>query len=159
MWIVFFSNGNIALACSLIAWINIDKINASSFTKQISYAWKGKYNFSWDILISNPMNVIISPIVFRHRNVNLRKMCTRLQPKHYNYNENMTKRWRYLIRTVSFIWIWFILILNNLCLKSPLKVNLSPSSTSFPLGFLFRTLALPQARDCRVLFNSLSSVK
>ena len=36
------------------------------------------------------------------------------------------------ILTVSFIWIWLILILNNLCLKSSLNTNLSPSTTSLP---------------------------
>lgn len=61
------------------------------------------------------------------------------------------------LRTVSFIWIWLILILNNLCLKSPLKMNLSPSSTSFPLGLFTRTRAFPQASDCSVRRNSLSS--
>lgn len=64
---------------------------------------------------------------------------------------------RKFIHTVSFIWIWLIFIRNNLCLKSPLKMNLSPSSTSFPLGLLIRTRALPQASDCNVLRNSLSS--
>ena len=36
--------------------------------------------------------------------------------------------------TVSFIWIWLILIRYNLCLKSSLNWNLSPSSTSLPCG-------------------------
>lgn len=61
------------------------------------------------------------------------------------------------VRTVSFIWIWLIFIRNNLCLNSPLNVNVSPSSTSFPLGLLTRTRALPHARDCSVLRSSLSS--
>lgn len=49
--------------------------------------------------------------------------------------------------TVSFIWIWFILILNSLCLKSSLQENLSPSSTSLLFGILVRTRALPHASD------------
>lgn len=38
-------------------------------------------------------------------------------------------------------------------------MNLSPSSTSLPFGFLINTRAFPQAKDCKVLLNSLSSVK
>lgn len=60
--------------------------------------------------------------------------------------------------TVSFIWIWFILILKSLCLKSSLHENLSPSSTSLLFGILVSTRAFPQASDCRVLRSSLSSV-
>lgn len=60
--------------------------------------------------------------------------------------------------TVSFIWIWFILILKSLCLKSSLQENLSPSSTSLLFGILVRTRAFPQASDCRVRRSSLSSV-
>lgn len=59
--------------------------------------------------------------------------------------------------TVSFIWIWLIFILNSLCLKSSLQVNLSPSSTSLPLGLFVSTLALPQANDWSVRRNSPSS--
>lgn len=59
--------------------------------------------------------------------------------------------------TVSFIWIWFILILKSLCLKSSLQENLSPSSTSLLLGILVSTRAFPQASDCRVRRSSLSS--
>lgn len=61
------------------------------------------------------------------------------------------------IYTVSFIWIWFILILKSLCLKSSLQENLSPSSTSLLFGILVRTRAFPQASDCRVRRSSLSS--
>lgn len=61
--------------------------------------------------------------------------------------------------TVSFIWIWLILMRNSLCLKSLLKLKRSPSSTSFPRGFLLRTRALPQARDCSVRLSSPSSVQ
>ena len=39
-----------------------------------------------------------------------------------------------------------------------LKLNRSPSSTSFPRGVLLRTRALPQAKDCRVRRSSPSSV-
>ena len=60
--------------------------------------------------------------------------------------------------TVSFIWIWFILILKSLCLKSSLQENLSPSSTSLLFGILVSTRAFPQASDCRVRRSSLSSV-
>lgn len=60
--------------------------------------------------------------------------------------------------TVSFIWIWFILILKSLCLKSSLHENLSPSSTSLLFGILVSTRAFPQASDCRVRRSSLSSV-
>lgn len=60
--------------------------------------------------------------------------------------------------TVSFIWIWFILILKSLCLKSSLQENLSPSSTSLLFGILVRTRAFPQASDCSVRRSSLSSV-
>ena len=60
--------------------------------------------------------------------------------------------------TVSFIWIWLILILKSLCLKSSLHENLSPSSMSLLFGTLVRTRALPQASDCRVRRSSLSSI-
>lgn len=66
---------------------------------------------------------------------------------------------RYNTCTVSFIWIWFILILKSLCLKSSLQENLSPSSTSLLFGILVRTRAFPQASDCRVRRSSLSSVR
>lgn len=59
--------------------------------------------------------------------------------------------------TVSFIWIWLILIRNSLCLNSLLKLKRSPSSTSFPLGFLLSTRAFPHASDCSVRLSSLSS--
>ncbi len=59
--------------------------------------------------------------------------------------------------TVSFIWIWLILILKSLCLKSSLQENLSPSSTSLLFGILVRTRAFPQASDCRVRLSSPSS--
>lgn len=59
--------------------------------------------------------------------------------------------------TVSFIWIWLILIRKSLCLKSSLQENLSPSSTSLLFGILVSTRAFPQARDWRVRRSSLSS--
>lgn len=61
--------------------------------------------------------------------------------------------------TVSFIWIWFILIRKSLCLNSSLQENLSPSSTSLLFGILVRTRAFPHASDCKVRRSSLSSVK
>ena len=42
------------------------------------------------------------------------------------------RAWQSSLLTVSFIWIWLILILHSLCLKESLNVNLSPSSTSRP---------------------------
>lgn len=58
--------------------------------------------------------------------------------------------------TVSFNWIWLILILNNLLVNSPWKEKMSAFSTSRPLGTFWRTLALPQASDWSVRRNSPS---
>lgn len=76
-----------------------------------------------------------------------------------NPNARNSKETQGQIQTVSFIWIWFILILKSLCLKSLLHENLSPSSTSLLFGILVSTRAFPQASDCRVRRSSLSSAK
>lgn len=103
----------------------------------------------------------------------LRKYMQLNFQRYYNVKSHWDKRCKWLwikmifgnvtvleeIHTVSFIWIWLIFILNSLCLKSSLKISLSPSSTSFPFGALFNTRALPQAKDCNVRFNSLSSTR
>lgn len=78
-----------------------------------------------------------------------------LRKKENEFNERKQKG----NSTVSFIWIWLILMRNSLCLKSLLKLNRSPSSTSLPRGFLLRTRAFPHARDCSVRLSSPSSAR
>ena len=99
--------------------------------------------------------------VHSHREYQVKQRHVRVLGKDSKHrgplSECLAGKTRKSVRTVSFIWIWLIFIRNNLCLNSPLNVNVSPSSTSFPLGLLTRTRALPHARDCSVLRSSLSS--
>lgn len=82
---------------------------------------------------------------------------TRMRPSTQYLSHNSNQMRSVQDSTVSFIWIWLILILKSLCLKSSLHENLSPSSTSLLFGVLVRTRAFPQASDCRVRLSSPSS--